>query len=180
MASEVVLESWMIPSLVNPRLMEFERRLQRAIERGQSIADARNRELAERELSEEELRQLYSQARLELSEHIESCLKLLADRFPGFEYQSILSEDGWGGRITRDDLGLQRGRSDSFFSRLEMVITPFSSAHIIELVGKGTIRNRKAFHRTQFQRLTQLDVESFREQIDLWVLEFAEKFAAAK
>ncbi len=66
------------------------------------------------------------------------------------------------------------------FSRLEMVITPFSPAQIVEIVGKATIRNRKAFHRTHYQTLTQLDVESFRELIDLWVLEYAELFAAAK
>ncbi len=160
--------------------MDFEHRLQRAIERGQSTANARDRQRAERQFSEAELKQLYSQARLELTEHIETCQKLLADRFPGFEYSSILNEDGWGGRITRDDLNLQSGgRSSSLFSRLEMVVSPLNSAHIVELVGKATIRNRKAFHRTHYQKLTQLDVESFRELIDLWLLEYAELFAAA-
>ncbi len=89
--------------------MDFEHRLRKAIERGQSTADARDRERAEKQLTEAELKQLYSQSRLELTEHIEQCLRLLADRFPGFAFHSILNEDGWGGRISRDDLDLQPG-----------------------------------------------------------------------
>lgn len=161
--------------------MKFQDRLERAIERGNQTADARLREEAAKTLSAEELRNLHSRCRLELSEHIENCLRMLADRFPGFEFHSILNEDGWGGRISRDDLNLQRGTgSSSRYSRLEMTISPLGSAPIVELIGKATIRNKEAFSRKHFQHLDQVDTESFRELIDLWVLEFAERYSAAR
>ncbi len=161
--------------------MKFQDRLERAIERGSQQAGARLRAEAEKSLSEEELRSLHSKYRLEFSEHIEGCLKMLADRFPGFEYHSILNEDGWGAGISRDDLHLQRGGdSRSLYSRLEMTISPLGNAPIVELVGKATIRNKEIFSRAHYQRLEQIDPDSFREMVDLWVLEFAEQFAAAK
>jgi hypothetical protein len=161
--------------------MNFQDRLERAIERGHQVADARLQAEAEKTLSAEELRNLHSQTRLTLSDHIESCLRMLGDRFPGFDYHSILNEDGWGARISRDDIALQRGAgSSTLYSRLEMTISPLGSAPLIELVGKATIRNKELFRRTHYQQLEQADTESFREMIDLWVLEFAERFAAAK
>ena len=59
-----------------------------------------------------------------------------------------------------------------------MLIRPFSSSHIVELVGKATIRNKEAFNRTHFQFLREVDVDSFTELIDLWILEYAELYAA--
>ena len=162
-------------------LMNFQDRLERAIERGNQVADAKLQAQTEKSLTEEELRSLHSKCRLELSEHIESCLRMLADRFPGFQFQSIMNEDGWGARITRDDLSLQRGSgSSSLYSRLEMTISPWGAAPIVELVAKGTIHNKEVFSRTRFQHLDQIDTETFREMIDLWVLEFAERFSASR
>jgi hypothetical protein len=160
--------------------MKFLDRLDRAIERGNQRADARLQAEAQKSLSQGDLKRLHSECRLELCEHIETCLKTLADRFPGFDYGTVLTENGWGARISRDDLNLRRGGSSSLYSRLEMTISPLGSAPIIELVAKATIRNKELFSRTQFQRLEQVDTECFREMIDLWVLEFAEQFAAAK
>jgi len=161
--------------------MRFQDRLERAIERGSQTADAKLRAEAEKTLSEEEQRNLHSKCRLELSEHIEACLRMLADRFPGFKFGTILNEDGWGARISRDDLSLKRGSgSASHYSRLEMTISPLGTAPIVELVAKATIHNKEAFNRTRFQHLDQIDTESFREMIDLWVLEFAERFSAAR
>ncbi|MBX3440453.1 MAG: hypothetical protein KF861_23385 [Planctomycetaceae bacterium] len=161
--------------------MNFQHRLERAIERGSQAADARLRAESEKSLSKEELRNLHSKCRLELSEHIESCLKLLSDRFPGFEFHSIMNEGGWGARISRDDLRLQRGSgSSSLYSRLEMTISPLGATPIVELIAKATIRNKEIFSRTHFQRLDQIDPDSFREMIDVWVLEFAERFAASR
>ena len=48
--------------------MDFEQRLQRAIERGAQARAAADRLDAERHLTSEELKNLYSHARLELSE----------------------------------------------------------------------------------------------------------------
>ena len=159
--------------------MDFQTRLSRAVERGQQTRDARLREELAKSLSEEELRTMHSQARLGLSEHIEECLKAVADQFPGFEYHSILNEEGWGARVHRDDLALKSGAgSDTLYSRLDLIVRPYSDAHIVEIIGKGTIRNKELFHRTHFQRLNQIDVDSFRDLIDLWVLEYAERFSA--
>ena len=72
-----------------------------------------------------------------------------------------------------------RGRSaGTEYSRLEVLVRPFSSAHIIELVGKGTIRNKELFQRTHYQFLNQVDLQSLLNMVDLWVLEYAEMYAA--
>lgn len=159
--------------------MDFNNRLQRAIERGERTRQARGQAELERELSIEELKTLHSGYRLELSEHIESCLKKLADHIPGFRYQSILSEAGWGGRITRDDLQLKAGKpAETRYSRLELVISPFSDAAILEMITKGMVRNREVLNRKHYQKLTEFDVDSFKELVDLRVLEFAELYSA--
>jgi hypothetical protein len=165
---------------VRRQKMEFEDRLEKAIERGHRAGDARARAEAERALTEKELQRLHSQYRLELSEHIERCLTRLADRFPGFRFETIVGPRGWGAAISRDDLRLKPPRDRrTRFSRLEMVITPVSPSLVLELVAKATVGNREIFSRTHFQRLTELDTTSFAEMIDLWVLEYAERYAAA-
>jgi hypothetical protein len=58
------------------------------------------------------------------------------------------------------------------------VIRPFSSAHVLELAAKGTIRNKEVFNRSHYQRLTDADPRTFEELIDLWTLEYAELYAA--
>lgn len=158
--------------------MDFEKRLERAVERGKQSRDATRHKQLEAALTAEELRNLHSKCRLELSEHVEQCLKRLADHFPGFQYQSVIAEEGWGGKINRDDVGRTETGTANFYSRLEMVIRGFSPAHIVELSAKGTIRNREVFARNHFQFLNQVDLDSFRELIDLWVLEYAEQFSA--
>lgn len=159
--------------------MEFEDRLQRAIERGRQTRDERGRAAADEAMTQEEIRNLHSQCRLELTERVEDCLRRLADHFPGFEYQSIVSDEGWGARITRDDLKVAPGkRVENVYSRLEMLVTPLGSAAIVELVAKGTIRNKEVFNRKHFQQLSRVDLDSFKELVDLWVLEYAEQFSA--
>jgi hypothetical protein len=159
--------------------MDFEQRLQRAIRRGEKARAAADRADAERHLTAEELKNLFSHGRLELSEHIESSLKKLVDYFPGFDFSSIVGETGWGARIVRDDLNVKPGRvHESQYSRLEIIVSPRGSADILEVVAKATIRNREAFHRRHFQRLVELDLQAFRDQIDAWVLDYAEQFAA--
>lgn len=159
--------------------MEFEKRLERAVERGKQSRDAQQQRETAAALTEEELRNLHSKCRLELSEHIDECLHRLADHFPGFQFQSIVGEEGWGGKISRDDVGLSGSRgAATFYSRLEMVIRSFSTAQIVELSAKGTIRNKEIFARNHFQFLNQVDLDSFRELIDLWVLEYAEQYSS--
>ena len=157
--------------------MDFEKRLERAIVRGQQTRDARGREAAEKTFSEEELKTLHSKYRLELSEHIENCLKKLVDHFPGFRFQTIVGEEGWGAKISRDDFQGRSARRNQF-SRLEMLVRPFNTTHIVELAVKATIRNKEIFNRTHYQFLSQADLDSFSELIDLWVLEYAESYTA--
>jgi hypothetical protein len=165
--------------------MDFESRLSQAIQRGEQTRDARQHAREQRALSEEELRNLHSSIRLELSERIESGLRQLADHFPGFRFETVVSEDGWGARISRDDVNLSRSassrRSVSLYSRFQILIKPFSAtAKIIEAHAKGTIRNREILNRNSFQFLTECDLERFHEVIDQWILEYAEKFAAGE
>ncbi|TWU11867.1 hypothetical protein CA54_06790 [Symmachiella macrocystis] len=158
--------------------MDFEKRLERAIERGQHQGDVQAREDAQRKLGEAELKQLHIKYQLELSEQIEDCLRKLADHFPGFRFNTATDERGWGATISRDDLLVEDGRRANSFSRLEMVISPFASVHILELRAKGTIHNKELFRRTRYQMLVEADPESFRQLIDMWVLEYAELYAS--
>lgn len=158
---------------------DFKKRLEKAIERGQRASDARAEAEARRRLSEQELRRLHTQYRITLSEHIEECLKQIVQHLPGFETEPVVSERGWGAAVVRDDIEVRSGRRPSTrFSRLEMVIRPLTSAFVLELNAKATVRNKEHFNRTHFQRLDEVDLTSFNELIDLWVLEFAELYAA--
>jgi hypothetical protein len=159
--------------------VDFEERLEKAIERGQQASSARELAQARRRMTEKELSRLHSQYRLELSERIERCLRQLADRFPGFRFETIVDEHGWGAVIRRDDIRLRRAsRGDTCFSRLEMVVRPFSSYYVLELAAKATVCNKELYNRTHYQRLAEVDLTSFTEMIDLWVLEYAERYAA--
>ncbi|MBN2475453.1 MAG: hypothetical protein JXB62_12650 [Pirellulales bacterium] len=158
--------------------MDFRKRLSKAIERGQRAGSARARAAAEKAMSQKEITRLHSQYRLELSERIEACLKQLPDHLPGFRFETIVGERGWGGAISRDDIAVRGGRRTNYFSRLEMVIRPASAYHVLDLAAKATIRNKELFNRSHYQRLTEVDLTSFTEMIDLWVLEYAELYAA--
>ncbi len=162
--------------------MDFDKRLQQAIQRGQKVSEDKDQARVERAMGEDELRKLYGDLRIQFSDHIEQCLRQLADHFPGFEFRSVVGDEGWGAEISRDDLGLGKSQPRSyysrFFSKLNLVIKPFSSAHIVELAGKGTVRNKEIFSRNQYQRLPDIDTTIMTQTIDQWVLEYAEKYAA--
>jgi hypothetical protein len=158
--------------------MDFQSRLEKAIERGRREKAARARDEQKKALTQRELQRLYTQYRLELVEKIEEALRQLADHFPGFRFQSMVSEQGWGAVISREDLEIKGRSRKDYFSRLEVVVRPFSEAAVFELAAKGTVRNRELFHRSHYQRLTEVDTTTFHEVLDLWVLEFAEAYAA--
>ena len=159
--------------------MEFEKRLEKAIERGQHTRHEQGRLAAEKALSEDDLKSLHTRCRLEFSDHIENCLRHLADHFPGFQFETIIGDEGWGAKITRDDIAPGPNRSyQNLYSRLQLVVGPFSDAHIVGLTAKGTIRNKETVSRNHYQFLSEVDVDSFRELIDLWVLEYAEGYSA--
>ena len=162
-------------------MTDFEKRLARAIERGQRTSDERAQAEAAKALSEKELRSLHSQYRLELSEHIEQCLRRLPNHFPGFKFEPVVTDRGWGAAVSRDDVGLRsRGRRDNFFSRMELLIRPLSDYFVLDLAAKATVRNKEIFSRIYYQRLGEVDLESFTELIDHWILEFAERYASTR
>ena len=102
-----------------------------------------------------------------------------AHYFPGFQYETLYGERGWGGGCSRDDLRVSPGakrRSD--YSRLEITVRPFSPLHVLELSAKGTIRNKEVFNRTHFEQIEDVDATKFLELVDQWVLEYAELYAA--
>ena len=160
--------------------MDFNDRLEQAIKRGERLGDERAEVAARQALSEEELKRLHSQIRLELSEHIEHCIKRLPDHFPGFRYESLVGDRGWGAAVSRDDLRILAEGRKNFYSRLEMTIRPYSSYHVVELTARGTIANKEVYNRSQFQKLTEARLDAFREWIDAWVLEYAEQYAAQR
>lgn len=159
--------------------MDFQERLEKAVQRGKRVSDERARIAAEAAMSEEELKRLHSQYRLELSEHIEKCLHDVAHQFPGFRFETVVGDRGWGAAISRDNLAFEGGKRLNYYSRLEMTVRPFSRSHVLELTAKGTIRNKEIFNRSQYHSLHKADGKSFNELIDLWALEYAELYAAS-
>jgi hypothetical protein len=158
--------------------MNFDDRLRQAIERGHRLGDTQAREAAARALTEEEYRRLHSQLRLVLSDHIEACIKRLPNFFPGFQYETMYGDRGWGGACHREDLRLNRGVRTNEYSRLEVTVRPYSTAHVLDLAARGTIRNREVFNRNYFEELEAANQQKFLDLVDAWVLEYAELYAA--
>jgi|SRR4051794_1916734 hypothetical protein len=159
--------------------MSFRERLQRASERGKQVREAQLNEAAAKALSEEECRRRHSQYRLALTEHIESCLSEMAENFPGFRFETIVDESGWGAAVSRDDIRMEGGRRGSYFSRLQLVVSPYNTYHVLDIAAKGTVRNKEMLSRNHYQRLADIDLQSFRELIEQWVLDYAELYSAA-
>ncbi len=160
--------------------MDFRQRLQRAAQRGVAARDAQEREAAAKALTEEECRRFHSKYRDELNEHIESCLKQLAENFPGFDYEAVVSDKGsWGGAVRRDDFAFISGRRDNLFSRLEITVSPHNQYHVLEVVAKGAVRNKENFSRNHYQLLKDADLDAFKSLIEQWTLDYAEHYAAA-
>lgn len=158
--------------------MDFEKRLEKAIARGKRRGRAQAQADAAREMTEEELRRLHSQYRLQLSEHIEQGLRRLPMHFPGFQYEMIYGERGWGGACKRDDVRVPvPGRRANLYTRIEMTVRPYSSLQVLEMVAKGTVHNREVFHRQHYERIADADLARFLDTVDAWILEFVELYA---
>ena len=157
---------------------EFDERLQRAIQRGQRASEVAQQTAREEAWSEDELRRRHTQYRLQLSEHIEVCLAKLPQYFPGFQYETVFGDRGWGAACRRDDVRLEAGRRSSDYSRIEITVRPFSNYHVLDLSAKGTIRNKEVFNRNHYEKIFRADPQKFQEIIDLWVIEFAELYSS--
>ncbi|MBX3425955.1 MAG: hypothetical protein KF688_09780 [Pirellulales bacterium] len=160
--------------------MDFQERLHRAAERGRQARDEKARAEAAVAMSEEECRRRHASLRHDLNDHIEACLKQLADNFPGFHYEPVVTERGWGGAVRRDDLAIADGRRENLFSRLEMVVSPHNKYHVLDVVAKGAVRNKENFTRNHYQALREANLDRFRELIEQWTLDYAEQYAAAE
>ena len=159
--------------------MDFKQRLERATERGQQTRDEKARAAAAQAMSEKEWQRLHAEYRHTLTEHIERCLEQLAENFPGFRFETVVDEKGWGAAIRRDDLSLNQGRRESLFSRLTMTVSPHNDYHVLDLVAKGMVRNKENFNRNHYQLLKEADLDSFRQFIEQWTLDYAEQYAAS-
>lgn len=157
---------------------DFTSRLESAIQRGRQRAEYQASEERRKELSEEELKRLHTSYRLSLSEQIEKAVHRVADHFPGFRTESIFGEEGWGTACYRDDLRLDAGRRTNLYSRLELVIRPFSDLRVLDLKGKGTVMNREIFNRVHYTKIAEVDPSEFSQLIDTWAIEYAELYAA--
>lgn len=159
--------------------MDFEERLGKAIERGQSRRQAAADEAAREAMSEQDCQRMHAELRSQVLKRIEDCLRAVADRFPGFRYESIVDEQGWGARISRDDLMLEANRTrNNYFTRLQLVVRPYSSYHVLDLSAKATIRNRKLFTRSHYKPIDEVDINAFLDLVDVWAIEFAEAFSS--
>ncbi len=159
-------------------MSDFDDKLQKAIQRGQQARVAQAASVEALGASEEDMRHRHSQLRNELSEHIEVCLRRLCEHFPGFDYSTVLNENGWGARIYRDDIKLGRGTAKNEYSRLEVLVRPFNDTHIVEIATKGTIRNRESLNRTNFRFIKEATIDVLKQIVDGIALEFAEQFSA--
>ena len=157
---------------------DFSSRLESAIARGKRRAEIKANQQREQQLSEEELRRFHTSYRLSLSERIEIAIKRVADHFPGFRQESIFGEAGWGSACYRDDLRIENGRRSNQYSRLEMMIRPYSQLHVLDLKGKGTVVNRELFNRSHYINVAEVDSDEFERLIDTWAIEYAEMYSA--
>ncbi|TWT39021.1 hypothetical protein [Blastopirellula retiformator] len=159
---------------------DFEDRLKKAIQRGEKRSAAKSEAIRTQALSEEECKELHSKFRLQLSDYIEKCVGALPNYFPGFQTETIYGEKGWGAACYRDDLDLTGGKRRSLYSRLEMTIRPHSSVHVLELTAKGAIRNKETFNRSYFEKLAEVDLDTFTNYIDVWIIEYAEIYSGTR
>jgi hypothetical protein len=161
--------------------MNFEDRLQQAIERGQRRSEHRQAESQRAQMTEEEFKRMHSTLRLKFSERIESCIQKLPQHFPGFRFETMIGDRGWGAACFRDDLRLGRGTRGHEYSRLELTVRPYSTTlHVLELAAKGTVRNKELFTRSYFEPLDAIDSDKFLQLVDTWVLEYAEIYASTE
>ena len=160
-------------------MSDFEHRLKKAIDRGANRKEDRQTEARQKAMSEDDLKTLHTKYLLELSEHIEVSIRQLPDHFPGFRFETIFGEKGWGAACSRDDLlASPKGKRNNAYSRIELTVRPFSKLFVLELAGKATIANKEAYNRTFFEELDKAEPQHFHELIDSWVVEYAELYAA--
>ncbi len=159
-------------------MSDFEERLKQAAARGANRASYSLSE-AERKKGElEVLKGLHSKYRLVLSDKIEQVIRKVIDLFPGFRFQTVFGDAGWGAACMRDDLNIVRGQRSNRYSRFEMAVRPLNEFYVLDLQAKGTIANRELLTRSFYQPLGEADIDRFLELVEQWSLTYAELYAA--
>lgn len=154
---------------------QLEKAILRGKERNANRLDIEKQKL----LTAEDIRNRHNLFRLNLSEYVEESLRKLAQHFPGFEYETIYGERGWGGALYREDLALgARGRAGAFFSRVEITVRPQNEFNVVNIAGKGTIKDKEIFTWNHFKDIAEATDEEFKQTIDSWIIQYAEQFAA--
>ena len=161
-------------------MSEFEDRLKNAISRGANRAESLYSEAERKRLEAEELKNAHSKYRLELSDRIEIVVKKLIDMFPGFRYQSVFNDSGWGSACVRDDLVIEKGSRTNKYSRFEIVVRPVNEFNVLDIQAKGTIADKELMTRSLYQPLGQVEVEKFLKAIDDWAVSYAELYATKR
>ncbi len=161
-------------------MSDFDDRLRQAVSRGANRANQFQSEADRKKAEAEEFKSLHSKYRLELSEQIEHVVRKIADLFPGFRYQVVFGDAGWGGACHRDDLLIERGQRSTKYSRFEMAVRPMSEYHVLDLQAKGTIADRELLVRNFYQPLAEVELPRFKQLIDDWALAYAELYAAKR
>jgi hypothetical protein len=161
-------------------MSDFEQQLKAAIARGEKRGRSEQQEAALLKANAEQLKRLHTQYRLTLSENIESVVRKLIDHFPGFRYEGVFGDSGWGAACWRDNLTMSGRERKSEYSRFEMAIRPLNEFFVLDLQAKGTIANRQALVRNYFQPLSEVDLDHFKKLIDAWALTFAEMYSASQ
>ncbi len=157
---------------------DLHKRLQDAIHRGQRLANEKANSDGDG-WTPEKLKNLHNKYRLELSSHIENVMRQIVDQLPGFNLETLFGEKGWGAAIHRDDLFLTKKQRENHYSRLEIFVRPINDYAIVDLASKATIRNREVWNRNFFHPVIEADVETYREQINRWAVQFVEQFSAS-
>lgn len=157
-------------------MSDFDDMLNSAIQKGKQQGRKSSEAEAEQKMTQEDVKRLHSSYRLHLSDFIEERMKQLPNHFPGFRYETVYGERGWGAACYRDDAG--RGRRD-FYSRIELTVRPLGEYNVLDISVRGTIRNKEVMQRDFFQELEEVDLKRFEETIQNWILGYAEKFSAA-
>jgi hypothetical protein len=156
----------------------FRDRLRKAIQAG---ADAQQQRAADQRLAqqqEQKLRALYDRYERGLRDHIEACLNELVDQWPGFDLTSVVSDKGWGHAVSRDDR--VHGRQDRLYNRLELTVRSYADYQFIEVLAKGTIRNREVIRRSDDDRMETADLALLKKFIERIVVEFARRYAEGR
>ena len=86
--------------------MSFEDRLHKAIERGKRRSDGHGAKQSHKRSAKKNSDACTRTYRLQISEHIEKCIRQLPNYFPGFRFETLYGERGWGVACSRDDLRL--------------------------------------------------------------------------